>query len=409
MAARCRSCGAPLATLFVDLGPSPISNAFRTTDELSEPETFYPLRAYVCEACWLVQLDDVAGRDTHFNADYAYFSSYSSTWLEHAERFAAMAIDRLRLGSSSRVVEVASNDGYLLQYFLKRGIPSLGIDPAANCAEAAQRNHGLETVVAFFGRDIAATLRVERGPADLIVANNVLAHVPDLNDFVAGFAALLAPEGTATFEFPHLLELIARNEFDTIYHEHYSYLSLLAVTPLFARHGLAVVDVERLPTHGHSLRLFVRHAAVAKPAPAVAALLTDERAAGLDNKATYDGFAEKVRATKRSLVALLIGLKQEGKIIAGYGAPAKGNTLLNYCGIRTDFIDFTVDRNPAKQGRFLPGTGIPVLAPDELRRAKPDYLLILPWNLMDEIMADCSFVREWGGKFIVPIPAPRVL
>jgi 2-polyprenyl-3-methyl-5-hydroxy-6-metoxy-1,4-benzoquinol methylase len=409
MAARCRSCGAPLATPFVDLGSSPISNAFRAAAEMSEPETFYPLRVHVCDACWLVQLDDLAGRDAHFNADYAYFSSYSSTWLQHAERFAAMAVDRLHLGPSSRVVEVASNDGYLLQYFLKRGIPSLGVDPAANCAEAARRNHGLETVVAFFGRDTAMALRDKRGPADLIVANNVLAHVPDLNDFVAGFATLLAPEGTATFEFPHLLELIARSEFDTIYHEHYSYLSLLAVTPLFARHNLAVVDVERQPTHGHSLRLFVRHAAVARPAPAVATLVADERAAGLDRRATYDGFAEKVRETKRALLTLLVGLKREGKTIAGYGAPAKGNTLLNYCGIRTDFIDFTVDRNPAKQGRFLPGTGIPVLAPNELRRAKPDYVLILPWNLQDEIIADCAFVREWGGRFIVPIPEARVL
>jgi 2-polyprenyl-3-methyl-5-hydroxy-6-metoxy-1,4-benzoquinol methylase len=407
---RCRSCAAPLSSVFVDLGLSPISNAFRQAAQAAEPETFFPLRAFVCDVCKLVQLQDFERRETHFNADYPYYSSFSSSWLDHSRRYADMAIDRFDLDGGSRVIEVGSNDGYLLRYFLGRGIPSIGVDPAVNCAEAARRNHGLETVVAFFGRDLAARIRESHGPADLMIGNNVLAHVPDINDFVAGFSTLLKPAGTATFEFPHLMELIARNEFDTIYHEHYSYLSLLSVFPLFTRHALNIVDVDQLPTHGHSLRLYVQPSASGgSRSKAVERLMAEEKAAGLDRLATYVGFGERVKSTKRALLELLIHEKREGRSIAGYGAPAKGSTLLNYCGIRTDFLDFTVDRNPAKQGRLMPGTGIPILAPDEIGKRRPDLVLILPWNLTDEIVGDLSYIRDWGGRFIVPIPEPLVL
>jgi SAM-dependent methyltransferase len=409
-AGQCRSCGARLSTLFADFGPSPISNDFPTPEEAAKGERIYPLRAFVCDRCWLVQLQDVVEREVHFNADYPYFSSFSSTWLDHARRFADMAMERFKLGAESRVVEIASNDGYLLQHFVKRGVPSVGVDPAANCAEVARSQYGVETLVAFFGRAFAERLRVSHGPADLIVANNVLAHVPDLNDLVAGVSVLLKPEGVATFEFPHVLELIARTEFDTIYHEHYSYLSLLAVEPLFARHGLAVVDAERLPTHGHSLRLYVMRLEVASGRPAeVTRLAEEERAAGLDCVNVYSEFSDRAKATKRLLLDLLIRLKNERKTIVGYGAPAKASTLLNYCGIGTDFLDFTVDRNPAKQGRLLPGTGITIHAPDAIRHARPDYVLILPWNIGEEIMAELGEIRTWGGRFIIPIPEPRIL
>jgi 2-polyprenyl-3-methyl-5-hydroxy-6-metoxy-1,4-benzoquinol methylase len=406
---QCRSCGAPLSVLFADLGPSPISNDFPTPEQAAKGERVYPLRAFVCDRCWLVQLQDVVEREVHFNAEYPYFSSFSSTWLDHARRFADFAVERFKLDRQSRVVEIASNDGYLLQHFVKRGIPSIGIDPAANCAEAA-RKCGVETLVAFFGSTFAEQLRASHGPADLIVANNVLAHVPDLSDFVVGVSALLKPHGVATFEFPHLLELIARNEFDTIYHEHYSYLSLLAVEPLFARHGLKVIDAERLPTHGHSLRLYVMPSAAASGrSAALEQLAQDERAAGLDQLAVHSKFSDRAKATKRLLLKLLISLKKEGKTIVGYGAPAKGTTLLNYCGIGTDFLDFTVDRNPAKQGRLVPGTGIPIRAPEAIRAAKPDYVLILPWNIAEEIMADLAEIKTWGGRFIVPIPEPKIV
>lgn len=409
-ASACRACGAPLQTTFVDLGVQPISNAFRRAMDCDKPEIFYPLHAFVCDACKLVQLQDFGSAQDHFHADYAYFSSFSSSWLEHAESFAQYMTRRFRLGRASRVVEVASNDGYLLQYFKAGGVPCLGVDPAANCAKAARLNHGIDTKVAFFGAACASELVAEGWGADLVVANNVLAHVPDINDFVRGFQVMLKPEGVASFEFPHLMNLMAQIQFDTIYHEHYSYLSLLALEPLFARHGLRVFDVEQLTTHGGSLRLMVahenaRHAATA----AVRTLRHDEEVAGLGSIATYTAFAERVKRLKRDLVMMLAGLKNEGKTIAAYGAPAKGNTLLNYAGMRNDIIEFTVDKNPGKQGLVLPGLGIPVLDPAAIFESKPDIVLVLPWNLATEICADLAGIADWGGRFLIPIPSPRLL
>jgi SAM-dependent methyltransferase len=406
----CRSCGAPLTTLFVDLGQQPISNAMRRPEQLRAPEPFYPLRTYVCDSCHLVQTFDVHAADAHFDGDYTYFSSYADSWLKHAETYAAMMTRRFRLGPDSRVIEVASNDGYLLQYFRASGIPVLGIDPAANCAEVAMRERGVPTRVAFFGRAEASRLVAEGVQADVMVSNNVLAHVPDINDFVAGFQIALKPDGVWTIEFPHLLQMIEQNYFDTIYHEHYSYLSLLAVEHLLGRHGLKVVDLEEWPTHGGSLRLFVRHINHAdQPSAAVLAFRAREAAAGLNSLRGYAGFAEQVKASKRALLSLLIELKARGATIVGYGAPAKGNTLLNYCGIGTDFLDYTVDRSPHKQGRLLPGIAVPVLAPEQIAVTKPDYVLILPWNLRAEIMAQLSGIASWGGQFIVPLPVPEVV
>jgi 2-polyprenyl-3-methyl-5-hydroxy-6-metoxy-1,4-benzoquinol methylase len=406
----CRSCAAPLSSPFVDLGMSPISNAMRRPEQAGEAEAFYPLRTFVCDVCRLVQIEDVAAREAHFHGDYTYFSSYSTSWLRHAEAYAAMMTQRFGLTPASQVVEVASNDGYLLQYFKAAGVPVLGVDPAANCAEVAERERGIPTLARFFGADLAREL-VEGGrAADVIAANNVLAHVPDINDFVAGFAILLKPAGVLTVEFPHLLQMIEANYFDTIYHEHYSYLSLLAVERLFARHGLAVIDVEELTTHGGSLRVFAAHAASAGPASARAvAFRAREAAAGLDGGAAYADFAERVRATKRKLLTLLIGLKDEGASIVGYGAPAKGVTLLNYCGLRADFIDYAVDANPHKQGLLLPGLDIPVYAPARIFETKPDYVLILPWNLRAEITEQMAGIADWGGRFILPLPEPVVL
>ena len=403
----CRSCGEPLRTPFADLGMAPFSNAFRTADQLASAETFYPLRAFVCDGCKLVQLQDFAGPESHFHDQYAYMSSFTPSWVEHARQFVAMAEQRFALGAGSFVVEIASNDGYLLQFVKARNIPCLGVDPAANCAAAARDKFGIETLVAFFGPDTAGFLLEKHGAADLIVANNVLAHVPRLNDFVAAVALALKPDGVASFEFPHLLELMQHNQFDTIYHEHYSYLSYRALAPLLARHGLFAFDVERLGTHGGSLRLFVtRRGASWRPGPAIAALADEEARYGLDGIAAYRKFPGQVTATKRKLQTLLNGLKEQGATIAAYGAPAKGNTLLNYCGIRTDIIDFTVDRSTVKQGRFLPGSAIPILAPETVRERRPDYLLILPWNLQAEIVAQMEHIRTWGGRFIVPIPVP---
>ena len=405
----CRSCGSPVTTLFADLGVQPISNRFRTAAEQSAPETFYPLRAFACEACKLVQLQDFGTPDQHFHGDYVYFSSFSTSWLDHAERYAAAMIARLGLGRQSKVVEIASNDGYLLRNFVRAGIPCLGVDPAANCAAAAKRQFDVDTHVGFFGAETAHQLVAADHAADLIAANNVLAHVPDINDFVAGFKILLKPQGVATFEFPHILTLIEHGEFDTIYHEHYSYLSLTALEPLFARHGLAVFDAKRLPTHGGSLRLYVGHSDRHPTTAMVEAVLIEETAAGLDRIETYAAFEPRIAALKRRLLTLLCDIKEKGGSIAGYGAPAKGNTLLNYCGIRTDFIDFTVDRNPAKQQLFLPGTGIQVLPPAAIDDRKPDYVLILPWNLRDEIMRDLAYIRDWGGRFIIAIPDPQII
>jgi SAM-dependent methyltransferase len=405
----CRACGAALSHVFVDLGMSPISNAMRRPEDLREPEPFYILRTFVCDDCKLVQIEDVQPPEQHFHGSYTYFSSFSKSWVEHAKRYAEMMIERFKLGSQSRVIEVASNDGYLLQHFEARGVPVLGIDPAANCAEVAERERGIPTLVRFFGRKTAGEV-AGQGKADVIAGNNVLAHVPDINDFVGGLKILLKDTGVITMEFPHLLKLIEASYFDTIYHEHYSYLSLLAVERLFARHGLMVFDVEELPTHGGSLRIFAGHqGSTPEASERLKEFRAREAAAGLDELASYQSFAAKVRHTKRELLASLIGLKEKGASIVAYGAAAKGNTLLNYCGIRSDFIDYAVDASPHKQGLLLPGTGIPVYAPVRIFETKPDYLLILPWNLKDEIIAQTEGIRAWGGRFIIPLPAPQII
>ena len=404
---QCRFCDAPLTRTLVDLGVSPLSNAFVDPASADRMEPFYPLHAKVCDACLLVQVDAFESPASIFS-DYVYFSSYSDSWIEHARRYADAMIARFDLDTGSRVVEVASNDGYLLAHFLARGVPVLGVEPAANVAEVA-REKGIPTEVAFFGAATAARLHRSHGPADLMAANNVLAHVPDINDFVAGFAALLAPEGVVTFEFPHLLELIRECQFDTIYHEHFSYLSLLAVERILERHGLRVFDVETLPTHGGSLRVFATHAGAGHAScPGRDAVLDAERAAGLDDPRSYDGFAPRVHAVKFALLEFLIEAHRGGKRVAGYGAPAKGNTLLNYCGVGPELLPFTVDRNPHKQGKLLPGTRIPVHAPEALDGARPDYVLILPWNLRAEIEASMAHVRDWGARFVVPIPEIRI-
>jgi SAM-dependent methyltransferase len=405
----CRSCGAALTASFVDLGSQPISNAFRSAEQLSSPELFYPLRAMVCSNCKLVQLEDIASRDAHFHANYVYFSSFSNSWLDHARAYAIAMIERFHLDSTSRVVEIASNDGYLLRNFNERGIPSLGVEPSANVAAAA-RAQGVETREAFFGAETASEMAADGLSADLMAANNVLAHVPDLNDFVAGFRILLKPSGVATFEFPHLLPLIRNVYFDTIYHEHYSYFSLLALLPLLQRQGLEAFDVEKLSTQGGSLRLFVAPASSNRAAAAsLAHLIAEEKAAGLDNLATYASFQDKTYSAKRAILSLLCDLKVKGHAIAAYGAPAKGNTLLNFIGARTDFIDFTVDRNPNKQGLFLPGTAVPVLPVEALVERKPDYVLILPWNLASEIMDEQSALCAGGSRFIIPMPRPTIV
>jgi SAM-dependent methyltransferase len=402
----CRSCGGELHP-FVDLGVSPLCESFLAADELAAGETFYPLDVKVCSECWLAQLQEYVSPQRIFS-EYAYFSSYSEAWLEHARQFVDLAVSRFDLGRSSFVLEIASNDGYLLRNAVALKIPCLGIEPAENVARAAEAI-GVPTRVAFFGRDLAATLVAEGKAADLIVANNVLAQVPDLNDFVAGLHMVLQPEGVLTLEFPHLLRLIEGNQFDTIYHEHFSYFSLGAVERLMVRHGMRVFDIQELWTHGGSLRLFCCRSQSGRPeSAAVQMVRSAEDAMGLRNLAAYHAFASRVTGTKRKLLELLIGIKREGGKIAGYGAPGKGNTLLNYCGIRTDLIDFTVDRNPYKHGRYLPGTRIPVLAPTAIGEAKPDYVLILPWNLRDEIMKQVAQVREWGGRFIIPIPEPVI-
>ncbi len=405
----CRACGAPLEQVFVDLGQSPISNAMRRPDQAGEAELFYPLKTFVCGRCRLVQIQDVETREAHFHGDYTYFSSYSDSWLAHARAYAAMMVERFALGPQSHVVEVASNDGYLLQYFKAAGIPIQGIDPAANCAEVAERERGVPTLVRFFGEELAGKLADAGRSADVIAANNVMAHVPDLNDFARGLKRLLKPSGVITVEFPHLLRLMEASYFDTIYHEHYSYLSLLAVERLFARHGLEVFDLQELATHGGSLRLFARHQSGAPASASVSEFRDREAAAGLDGPDAYAAFSERVRGVKRALLKLLIGLKDEGRSIVAYGAPAKGVTLLNYCGIGGDFLDFAVDRNPHKQGMLMPGVALPVHAPEQIFEARPDYVLILPWNLKDEIVEQMQGIRSWGGRFITPLPVPTVL
>ncbi len=404
---RCRFCGAGLSDSFVDLGVSPLCQTHIAPAQLNRMEPFYPLHAWVCRRCFLVQLEEYVAPADIFG-EYAYFSSYSDSWVEHARRYAERMRARFGLGPQSLVVEIASNDGYLLQHFVAAQIPVLGIEPAANVARVA-RDRGIRTEVCFHGSASAERLAAQYGRADLLLGNNVLAHVPDLNDFVAGMRRLLKPDGVITMEFPHLMRLIEHNQFDTIYHEHFSYFSFLTVRRVFAAHGLEVFDVEQLPTHGGSLRIYAGHAGRRAELPRVGALISAERAQGYERMETYRAFRQRVAQTKRRILALLIELKDQGKHIVGYGAPGKGNTLLNYCGLRTDFIDYTVDRNPYKQGKYTPGTRIPILPPERIRETRPDYIFILPWNLKDEIMAQLAYVRDWGGRFIVPIPEPRVL
>jgi len=407
--ASCRLCGAVLRHTFVDLGMSPLCESYLGDGQLNAMEPFYPLCVYVCENCFLVQLQQYVSPETIFT-DYAYFSSYSDSWLRHASNYVDAIVERFSYNDRSFVVELASNDGYLLQYFVKKGIPSLGIEPAANVAEAAVQK-GVPTLVKFFGVETARELASQGKQADLVIANNALAQVPDLNDFVGGMKILLRPRGVVTVEFPHLMRLMEENQFDTIYHEHFSYFSFLTAEKIFAAHGLTLFDVDEIPTHGGSLRVYARHAEdesmlVGKK---VTELREREIAAGLTRLGHYRNFSERVKETKRKLLDFLIQAKREGKSIAGYGAPGKGNTLLNYCGIRTDFLDYTVDRNIHKQGKFLPGTHIPILHPDRIRETKPDYVLILPWNLKDEIRQQMAYVGEWGGKLVVPIPEVEIL
>jgi SAM-dependent methyltransferase len=404
----CRFCGCGLTRTFVDLGMSPLCERFLTVEQLNQMEPFYPLHVYVCENCFLVQLQEYVSPENIFT-EYAYFSSYSDSWLQHAKAYTDFMIERFNIGAQSQVVELASNDGYLLQYFVERGIPVLGIEPAANVAQAAMKK-GIPTFVRFFGEKTAEDLSLERGKADLLLGNNVLAHVPDLNDFVAGMKIMLKPEGLITMEFPHLMRLIKENQFDTIYHEHFSYLSFATVEKVFAAHGLTLFDVEELPTHGGSLRIYARHSEYTnRPVnQRVIELKAKEEAAGLMCLETYLCFAKAVEKTKQNLLQFLIRAKREEKCIVGYGAPGKGNTLLNYCGIRTDFINYTVDRNPYKHGKYTPGTHIPIYDPGKIKETKPDYILIFPWNLRAEIMTQLDYTREWGMKFVVPIPEVKV-
>ena len=387
---------------------SPFANSYIKPEQLNGMEPFYPLHVFVCEKCLLVQLEQFSTPHEIFS-DYAYFSSFSDSWLAHAKAYVDTIVERFRLDHNSKVVEIASNDGYLLQNFVARGIPVLGIEPAANVAEAAKKK-GINTKVDFFGSKTALDLAAEGWDADLIIGNNVLAHVPDLNDFVNGLKVLLKPTGLITMEFPHLLRLMDQNQFDTIYHEHFSYFSFHAVEQVFARHGMKLFDVEELPTHGGSLRIYACHDQDASKSIGTRTweLKSREEAAGLGRLNRYLSFGSQVEDTKRKLLSFLISVRQEGKRVVGYGAPAKGNTLLNYCGIRTDFIDYTVDRSPHKQGHFLPGVHIPIYAPDQIRETRPDYVLILPWNLREEVMQQLAHIREWGGKFVVPIPEVRV-
>lgn len=404
----CRFCNAPLRRTFIDLGVTPLCQTHISADRLDLMEPFYPLHARVCENCLLVQLDQFATPAEIFE-EYAYFSSYSASWLRHAQNYCDKVAKRFGLDGSSFVVEIASNDGYLLQNFVAAGIPALGIEPAANVAEAA-REKGVETLVKFFGEATAKEVRRSHSAADLIVGNNVLAHVPALNDFVGGIKILLADAGVVTMEFPHLMRLMEQAQFDTIYHEHFSYFSFLTVERIFRAHSLAIFDVEQLSTHGGSLRIYCQHeAGPHKVTAAVRELVLEEKTAGLDRVDAYQGFPERVHAIKRDLLDFLIAARRQGKSVVGYGAPGKGNTLLNYCGIGTDFLDYTVDRNPYKQGKYTPGSRIPILAPEKIRDTKPDYILILPWNLRKEIVESHPFVADWGGRFVVPIPTLEVI
>ncbi|HEX4005031.1 MAG TPA: class I SAM-dependent methyltransferase [Acidobacteriaceae bacterium] len=405
----CRFCGAGLRQTFIDLGMSPLCETYPSAEALNRGEMYYPLRVYVCGQCFLVQLEEYESAENIFS-DYAYFSSYSESWLRHADNYCAKMKSRWNLGEESFVVEVASNDGYLLQYFVQRNVPVLGIEPAANVAEVAVAK-GVPTLVRFFGAPLAQELRAEGRAADLVLGNNVLAQVPDLNDFVEGLKILLKPEGVLTLEFPHLLKLIVHSEFDTIYHEHFSYFSLLMTEKLMEAHGLRLFDVEELASHGGSLRVFAcrADAATHPPEANVERVLEDEKRAGLATLDGYRGFAGEVKETKLALVDFLLTAARNGKRVVGYGAPGKSATLLHYCGIGKDLIEYTVDRSPYKQGRFLPGTHIPIYHPDRIRETKPDYVVILPWNLQSEILKQLQYIREWGGQFVIPIPRAVVL
>ncbi|MGI9264257.1 MAG: methyltransferase domain-containing protein [Gammaproteobacteria bacterium] len=410
MSEQCRFCDAPLDDVFVDLGMSPIANDYVPKDNSNSMEPFYPLCVFVCSECLLVQLPAVQSAGDIFRDDYAYFSSFSDSWVDHARRYVESMIDRFGFGSQHSVVELASNDGYLLQFFDQQGVPVLGVEPCANVAEAAKEK-GIPSIVEFFGTELAGRMATEKGSADLIIGNNVLAHVPDLNDFVGGMKMLLSSTGIITMEFPHLLRLMEHNQFDTIYHEHFSYFSFLAVRRIFAHHGLTIFDVDELPTHGGSLRIYARHTEddSQSVSDSVEHLSELETSKGFDRLDVYRGFEARVHRTKRELLKFLIEAREQGKRVAAYGAPAKGNTLLNYCGVRTDLVEYTVDRAPSKQETLLPGVRIPVFSPDKILEDRPDYVLILPWNISDEIVGKMSAIREWGGRFVVPIPEVKVL
>lgn len=406
---KCRHCQCELSLKFIDLGTAPPSNSYLTEADLSAPEKWYPLRVLVCTECWLVQTEDYAHRSELFSANYAYFSSFSTTWLQHAERYVLSAVQRFSLGKDSLVIEVASNDGYLLQYVKNCGIPCLGIEPTTSTAKAA-RDRGIEVVEAFFGVKLAHRLATEGKYADLMVANNVLAHVPDINDFVAGFALLLKPGGVATFEFPHLLKLVQENQFDTIYHEHFSYLSLTAVNHIFTVNGLGVFDVEEHPTHGGSLRVYAQHGDTGKQARSarVDQMLQREAQAGMLDADYYTRFQTNTDRVKNDFLAFLLEAKRHDKRVAAYGAAAKGNTLMNYAGILPDLISFVVDRNPAKQGKYMPGSRIPIFDEQRLKQQQPDYVIILPWNLQDEVIRQLAYIRAWGGQFVSAVPTLRI-
>ncbi len=404
----CRHCGTPLTLTLLDLGMSPVANDLIDPERQSAMEPFYPLKIMVCSECRLAQTRDFHSGDDIFREDYVYFSSFSTSWLDHAKRYVDGMVERFGLGPESTVIEIASNDGYLLQFVKEKGIKAVGVEPCRSVAEAAQQK-GIDTRIAFVGKSFGESMAAEGLKADLIPANNVFAHVPDINDFVAGAAAMLKPEGVATFEVQHLLRLMQRNQFDTMYHEHFSYLSLIAAQRIFKHSGLRVFDVEELPTHGGSIRFFVCHdGASHAETPNVARVLNEERAYGMHEDDVYRAWQEQVRETKRAFLSLLIDLKRQGKTIVGYGAPAKGNTLLNYCGIGTDFLEFTTDLAPAKQGKLLPGSHIPIRAPEAIFEAKPDYVVILPWNLKEEIKEQMAGIREWGGQFVIPSRTPSI-
>lgn len=406
---KCRHCHTELNLQFVDLGSSPPSNAYLSKEKLTAPEKWYPLRVLACHQCWLVQTEDFTQADELFDAEYAYFSAFSSSWLEHSKQYVADMIQRFSLSKSSHVVEVAANDGYLLQYVKAFGIPCTGVEPTASTAAAA-RNKGIEIIESFFGEALAHDMVAKGLSADLTAANNVLAHVPDINDFAKGFTTLLKPEGVSTFEFPHLLQLVLHSQFDTIYHEHFSYLSLTAVKAVFEKAGLQVFDVQELPTHGGSLRVFAQRADTGKQelSPAVETVLKAELAQGLQSSAMCTGFQKKSETVKNDFLQFLLQAKQQGKSVAAYGAAAKGNTLMNYAGVKSDLISFVVDKNPAKQGKFMPGSRIPIVAEEQLQQFKPDYIVILPWNIRGEVKAQLAYVREWGGQFVTAVPSLEV-